>query len=257
MPRKLIETKDDPRKQIGVEAPVKQTADSRLRTLLFHFHIFKNGGSTLDAALKKNFGNRWRAIEGPDPGGPMNWSLAMKLVRARHEIEAVSSHTARFTAPSTPGLKIVQIFLIRHPIDRLCSIYHYKTNATTSTANKAFEIAQKSSFEDFMEFALANQADIPSAVCDAQISWLARAGIYQKPPSLADLDKAKSIVAEALVPGVVERMDQYLFRIDYFSERRFRWIKFEWRRPRLAFCATVERRNYTFSHALRALDEQA
>jgi hypothetical protein len=214
MPRKPIETKDDQQKQSGVDASVKQIADSKLRTLLFHFHIFKNGGSTLDAALKKNFGNRWRAIEGPDPDGPMNWPTAMKLLRAHHEIEAVSSHTARFTAPPMPGFKIVPMFLIRHPIDRLCSIYHYKTNAPMSTANKAFEIAQKSSFVDFMEFALANQADIPSAVCDAQISWLARAGIYQEPPNSADLDKAKSIVAGALVPGVVERMDQYLVMLE-------------------------------------------
>jgi hypothetical protein len=71
MPRKPIETKDDQQRQIGVEDSVKQIADSKLRTLLFHFHVFKNGGSTLDAALKKNFGDRWIAIEGPDPDVPM------------------------------------------------------------------------------------------------------------------------------------------------------------------------------------------
>jgi chromosome segregation ATPase len=211
MPRKLIETKDDPRKQIGVEAPVKQIADSRLRTLLFHFHIFKNGGSTIDAALKKNFGNRWRAIEGPDPDDAMNWPLAIQLLTLHPELEAFSSHTARIPAPEAEDFQFIPLFLLRHPIDRIASIHNFERRRPTQGVNQAMVVAQTGTFADFVTHALTENN---SVACDVQTSLLSRAGVYYFPPDLSDLVKAKAIVATALVPGVVEEMEHYLVMLE-------------------------------------------
>jgi hypothetical protein len=211
MPRKPIETKDDLQKKIGVKAPVKQIADSRLRTLLFHFHIFKNGGSTIDAALKKNFGNRWRAIEGPDPDGPMNWPLAIQLLKLHPELEAFSSHTARIPAPETEDFQFISLFLLRHPIDRLASIYNFERISPAQGVNQAMAVAQTGTFADFVTHALDKNN---SVACDVQTSLLSRAGVYYFPPDLSDLVKAKAIVAMALVPGVVEKMEQFLVMLE-------------------------------------------
>jgi len=29
------------------------------RTILIHYHLFKNAGTSLDAVLKENFGDKW------------------------------------------------------------------------------------------------------------------------------------------------------------------------------------------------------
>ncbi len=177
------------------------------RTILLHYHIFKNGGSTLDAALRKNLGTAWREIEGDDPNGPMNWSLAIALLKNYPEIKALSSHTARIPPPASPGYNFIPLFLIRHPLDRILSVYHHEKRNLNRHVHPALEIARTASLLDFIQLAMGK---IPAVVCNAQTSSLARGGVYFFPPVAADLVKAKAAVAQSIVPGVLERMDEYL-----------------------------------------------
>ncbi len=72
-------------------------------------------------------------------------------------------------------------------------------------------VAQTGTFADFVTHALIENN---SVACDVQTSLLSRAGVYYFPPDLSDLVKAKAIVATALVPGVVEEMEQYLVMLE-------------------------------------------
>ncbi len=211
MNRKAKETKNSHRRKSKIPLSVQPAAGLSVRTILLHFHIFKNGGSTLDAALKKNLGGSWREIEGADPDGPLNWHMAIRLLKTEPKIKAVSSHTARFPPPSSPGFEFVPLFLIRHPIDRICSIYLHERRSSPHLPSQTAYVAQNAKLADYIRLALPN---FPSVACDAQTSWLARACIYETPPNAADLAKAKSIIAKTLVPGVVERMDQYLMLLE-------------------------------------------
>jgi len=211
MPRKPIQSKAKQPRETGITSPIKQLAESNPRTLLLHFHIFKNGGSTLDAALKKNFGDKWRALEGPDPNDSMDWASAIDLITLYPRIEAFSSHTARLPAPQIESLKFVPLFLLRHPIDRIASIYYHKLRSSAQSTNPTQEVAQSGTLADFVAHVLTKNNCVG---CDAQTSILSRAGVYYFPPSLSDLSIAKAIVTKTLVPGVIEKMEQYLVMLE-------------------------------------------
>jgi hypothetical protein len=39
------------------------------RTIILHYHLFKNAGTSVDAILKRNFGDKWVTSEFPPMGG--------------------------------------------------------------------------------------------------------------------------------------------------------------------------------------------
>ena len=181
------------------------------RTILFHFHIFKNGGSSLDAALRNTLGTAWHEIEGKDPDDSMPWPVADAFLSAHPEIKALSSHTARLPLPASQRYNFIPLFLIRHPLDRIFSIFHHEKRSQSRSANPVLEVAKTGTLKDFIQQTLANY---PAIVCDAQTSLLPRGGVYYTRPSGLDLDQAKAIIAKALAPGVVERMDQFLLMLE-------------------------------------------
>lgn len=210
MPHDVRPKKKAAPRTLAVETAEVSTAGAVVREVWVHFHIFKNAGSTLDAALRRVFGPAWIELEGNDPNGAMPWDDVVAVLRTRPEIKVVSSHTLRFPAPKVPGFKFVPLFLIRHPIDRLASIYHFKRKNPATDSNEAAQVASNGTLADFLDFALMTSTTVPSAVCDAQTSWLARAGVYASVPTAADLAKAKAAVSSAAVAGIVEDLDRYL-----------------------------------------------
>jgi hypothetical protein len=95
------------------------------RILIFHYHLFKNAGSSIDVMLRHNFGERWAQQEFSGPMQKKALAVA-EFVANRPDLAALSSHTAYLPAPRVEGLEVFPILFIRHPIDRLRSAYEFE-----------------------------------------------------------------------------------------------------------------------------------
>src|SRR5262245_843590 len=127
------------------------------RAVVVHYHLFKNAGSSIDAALKAYFGSRWCAMDhGEKPGHVYSHKDVSDFIRSRPEIACVSSHQLRPPLRS-PAVNIYPILMLRHPLDRIGSIYRFerKRGQRRNRKRPLARMAACSRFRKFVEWALA------------------------------------------------------------------------------------------------------
>lgn len=99
-----------------------------MRTIILHYHLFKNAGTSLDAAFKENFSEEngeWVTREFPD--NPLkNREELKQWIIDNPQAKCFSSHTAIFPVPEIDGVKIIPVIFFRHPIDRIASAYSFE-----------------------------------------------------------------------------------------------------------------------------------
>ncbi|HEY3637431.1 MAG TPA: sulfotransferase family 2 domain-containing protein [Rhizomicrobium sp.] len=114
------------------------------RTLIFHYHLFKNAGTSVDELLRRNFGSRWVAQEFATARRE-NAAAIAEFITGNPQLQAMSSHTAHLPVPQLDGIEIFPIIFLRHPIDRLRSAYEFERRQNASTAGarlaKAHDLA--------------------------------------------------------------------------------------------------------------------
>lgn len=93
------------------------------RTVIFHYHIFKNAGTSFDAILERNFPGRCLSAE--FSGGDNAMQVAAWIARSPH-ITAFSSHTATGPVPVVPGVRIISALWLRDPVARILSAYRFE-----------------------------------------------------------------------------------------------------------------------------------
>ncbi|MBJ7608243.1 MAG: sulfotransferase family 2 domain-containing protein [Candidatus Dormibacteraeota bacterium] len=101
------------------------------RHVLVHYHIFKNAGTSIDVCLQRSFGNRWASYEkakGDYWTDSTNLTTSDMLQRfaEQADLRAISSHMARWPPPTTDEIQAHPIVFLRHPIDRVGSVYTYR-----------------------------------------------------------------------------------------------------------------------------------
>ncbi len=101
--------------------------------LILHYHLFKNAGTSVDAMLKANFGDRWEEAEFSGSGGARtNADQVTAYLKARPHLRAFSSHTALLPLPRLDQ-PIFPILFVRHPIDRIKSAYSFERKQVAET----------------------------------------------------------------------------------------------------------------------------
>src|SRR5262245_50872737 len=97
---------------------------------IIHYHIYKNAGSSIDWLLQNSFGPSWATFEGAHATDIQMAQRLSAFLASRPDIRAVSSHLARPPLPF-PGDKA--IVMIRHPIDRVMSVYAFARKDTSQS----------------------------------------------------------------------------------------------------------------------------
>jgi hypothetical protein len=174
--------------------------------LILHYHLFKNAGTSVDAILRANFGLRWRSHDPPDPEGSVFGRHLDELLLSSPDLVAVSSH--QFRAPvcvaTRPALPIV---FLRHPLDRLRSMYQYDRDRAPVTRSAA--IASTHGFAAYVRLLLSDLRILGS---NAQVKLLsdgrdARGCLLALGPE-RHLARARAFLDSVPVVGVVERYHQ-------------------------------------------------
>lgn len=185
-----------------------------MRHVIIHYHIFKNAGSTVDAILKKNFPLGWGTVEGK----PMTYKLSneelLSYILENPKLKAVSSHEARPPAPNESNLVFFPILFIRHPIDRIGSIYAYRRSLPKATT-RSTEIAHEMDMAGYIKWCLLHPSS--ETISNFQTTFLSKHadGLYGQP----DLEVAIKRVRELPFVGLVEFFDKSLLQLQgYLSE---------------------------------------
>lgn len=189
------------------------------RNIIIHYHLFKNAGTSLDQSLMANFIEGWHAHEGE----ATEWESGdvTDYLVAHDEIVVLSSHTALLPVPNIKDAIIYPIIFIRHPIDRVRSIYDFERKQTDMTEGS--RMAKILDLCGFVEWRLSRGAD--RSIRNFQTSRFS--GAVHSPPA-GDASQAQralwSIEALPFI-GIVEQYDASLARLQNWLSPAFPGIR--------------------------------
>jgi hypothetical protein len=203
---------------------IQHSVDTRVRHVILHYHIFKNAGTTIDGVLENNFGAGFAQLHGRQHDSLVTNKDLVDFLLAYPEIRAVSSHHLRLPMPKSDGFVFFDTIILRHPLDRLRSIYDFYRRAQDN-GDPLVAHARRLDLARFMELLLIRY---PHLVNDSQVNCLARGGRYSRPPSRTDLEQAHGIITNAAIPGTTEMFDDSLKAAEYYLYPAFGRLKLEY-----------------------------
>lgn len=115
-----------------------------MRTVLLHYHIYKNSGTSFEQVLDASFGARHERFDGPYPFFTIMQDQIDQIIARRTEAVAFSSHQVLLPQPGSLDYRVIAATFLRHPILRLGSIYRYKRGSGDGTVT-----AELASAHDF------------------------------------------------------------------------------------------------------------
>ncbi len=116
-----------------------------MRGVVIHYHLFKNAGTTVDSLLERSFGPAWRPLERAPNTRFVSADDFLRLAIRDPAVQAISSHSARLPTPSDPQIVFHPVVFLRHPIDRIRSVYEFERRVGASAGKTAASIASVSS----------------------------------------------------------------------------------------------------------------
>lgn len=178
-----------------------------MRTIVLHYHLFKNAGTSLDRILQQNFGERWLTAEFPANGGD-NSALVSDWIRSTPEGAAYSSHTMLGPLPRVEGVQVVPVLLLRDPIDRIRSAYRFERDQVAETWGA--QLAKQHDLEGYVRARLQRRGDRQCRNFQTErLASMAPGGS----PELERAVAALRVVNQEGVVGLVENFDSTLRRL--------------------------------------------
>jgi hypothetical protein len=186
--------------------PSMKKAKSPRRSLLVHYHIFKNAGSSFEWALEQALASGFRSFDKASPGGFVSSRDLRELAHRHPEISAISSHQAAPPAPRIRGREVLTSMLIRDPIARIRSIYAFER---AQGANSPGSIkARNLSFKQYVEWRLEAS---PAMLCNYQVHFCTRTGREKGGlPDRRRLERAIAQIDLIHIIGTVARYEEWI-----------------------------------------------
>lgn len=128
-----------------------------MRKVILHYHLFKNAGTSLDAAFKDYLNvDEWATKEFPGQR-EKNKNLLKEWILSNPQVKCFSSHTALLPAPNIENTKVIPVIFLRHPIDRIVSAYLFEKKQDSESFGAV--LAKKSSMAGYIETRLSMAND--------------------------------------------------------------------------------------------------
>jgi hypothetical protein len=182
-----------------------------MRFVVLHYHLFKNAGSTIDSILGKKFpGDSHGHVEGQYPWSTISDKEVLDYVLANPQLLAISSHQARLPLPEHPRIRFLPILFLRHPIDRLASVYEFERKQPETDLSPSVAIARNGGLAAFANWVVERGA---TAVCrNFHVAHLAstQRDMREARATHEDYLKALSRLKELPFFGLVEQFDESL-----------------------------------------------
>ena len=198
-------------------------AVSPTRFLILHYHIFKNGGSTIASILEREFPNGFATVHGPDDVSVLDQASLAEFISEHAAIQAISSHHLRYPKPVVPNTIIFDCCFLRHPLDRLQSLYSYFQRIDSD--DPLCRLARQESPRSFLKKLMDSATHLVSNV---QVTMLALGGAFTRPVDTDDVEVAADVVGKMAIPGLVEKFDESLVAAEYFLKPAFPRLRLDY-----------------------------
>jgi hypothetical protein len=186
--------------------------DVKNRTIIAHGHIFKNAGTTFDWSLNRNFGQAFIDHADNEDMRKGASSYLSNFIDSNPELEAFASHHLYWCMPlpERPSLNIIPCFLLRHPIERVRSVYTFERRQKSDTPGAVH--AKKLNFRDYVEWRMGHRGG--GVIMNYQIKYCSG----RKGQELNDdhINQTAEQISSAALAGIVDRYDESMV---YFEER--------------------------------------
>ncbi|MDA9837090.1 sulfotransferase family protein [Luminiphilus sp.] len=188
-----------------------------MRSIIIHYHLFKNAGTSIDSILSASFKDLWKNFDNENSGSRFSPMEFEKIIAEHPDLKAFSSHQIVPPIPNN-GLRVFPIVFLRHPIDRLKSAYLFEWKKQLGLE------APKGTLQEYVLSKFEKRR--ANAIEEFHVMTLANKGYEGRRPSssLTDeqlLSNAKSFIDTVPFYGIVERFDESLKRLDYFLKMEF------------------------------------
>ena len=179
-----------------------------MRDVILHYHIFKNAGTSIDSSLSASFGNRWLSFDRDPIWTNITSQQLFEFIEDHPDLRALSSHQSRWPAPAGARLRVYPLVLLRHPIDRIHSIYTYGVRVGDATAAGR-------TFPEYVDWLLGPDGSIVAR--SFQTLFLSDDDHLRQPPddvpteaTPAHFESARRRLDTLEVFGIVERFEESL-----------------------------------------------
>lgn len=170
------------------------------RTVVLHYHLFKNAGTSVDHMLKAHFGPAWVTAEFAMAGND-NTKAVQDWIADNPEAQAFSSHTMVGPLPQVEDVDIIPVIMLRNPLARIASAYRFERKQEADTWGA--ELAKKHDFEGYVQTRLARAGDRQCR--NFQVSRLAT--LCPGPDS--EFERAKAGLKLLHKRGVIGRIEHF------------------------------------------------
>jgi len=127
---------------------------SKKRIVILHNHLFKNAGSTIDAALKLKFKDNF--VDDRNDFEMINNKSYLLKILSDKKIKALSSHHIPIHPILPSNVTIIEIIMFRHPLNRVASVYNFerKHDVSLFSSHPGVQMANKLNIEDYVKWRL-------------------------------------------------------------------------------------------------------
>ena len=146
-----------------------------MRHIICHYHIYKNSGTSFDALLTENYGDRQLCFDGPFVFSEIDQEQFTRIIAKKSDIIAFSSHQIRLPVPVSLDFLVLPVVFIRHPLLRIQSIYQFKRQMFDGTTTS--QVAREKSFDAWINYCFTDRQEITN-ISNAQAYFLG--GVYQR-----------------------------------------------------------------------------
>jgi len=180
------------------------------RSIIVHFHFFKNAGTSIEHVLRTHFRDGFASYEPGEPTETFPATTLVSLLEQQENLQAVSSHTICFPPPSHPDWSVFPIVFLRHPVDRILSMYRYERRQESD--NPGAVVAKEQDLAGYVSASLDRPWEYTLRNYQA---WMLGQGETPKNDDDELLRAAVNVIDRLPVVGVV---DQFTESIRQFND---------------------------------------
>lgn len=177
-----------------------------MRQVLLHYHILKNGGSSIIEILRRSYWGTFSEFDLEDRDAEIKPPDLIAFLERNPRVNAFSSHQIFYPLPQAPGFLFFDICFLRDPIDRIRSIYDYFRGRPI----EGDPIRQMANHHTLGDFVRRLVEEMPWTVNDVQVNLLANGLVHDQPRGIGDLDVAARRMLDTSFLGVVDRYNESL-----------------------------------------------
>ena len=189
----------------------------KMRFVVVHYHIFKNAGTTIERILEREFPGAFARLHGPASDCTLDAHDLSAFLEDHPEVSAVTSHHLRYPAPAIRNLVVFDCCFLRHPLDRLDSLYSYfrKIDSTDALCRNAHRLTPSQFMRQLLDQSPEHISNPPGHLPRESRRFFIRRA------TTSDLARAIETVQQMALPGVVEMFQESMVAAEYYLRPAF------------------------------------